>query len=418
MNPLFLVYSFGFWVLSLPVAGLFLLTKRGRAHWGERFGGWKLNRELDGCIWVHAASVGEVRGIASVVAKLRAQELGPVLITTTSPEGRANAEQQSDFAKLVPFDSWTWYRRAWGKARPKLLVVNETELWPGMLGLMRLWKVPVVIINGRISKYALGNYQRAKGLWRRLFRLVERILVVDRTSAERFESIGAQTEQIKVVGNSKYDSAGCTDQEVRAEQAEPLGGEGPLLVLGSLRPGEEKVWFKAIQSAVKGGLRFRVLLAPRHLNKCGHFFEALNRSGIYHQGWTGFARSELFEDSVVVVLDTMGELAGVYQHANLAFVGGTLVEFGGHTPMEAAAASVGVVVGPHIDVIEDVVSVLKQEGGVLRVYDESDCERLIQDLVSDPDRFKELGINAHKAWTRYQGVSDIVVSEIREILNA
>jgi 3-deoxy-D-manno-octulosonic-acid transferase len=394
---------------SLAVAPLFYFHSRGRERLGERFGGWEL--PPGEYLWFHGASAGEVRGLLPIIRELRAlQPSLRTLLTVTSVTGIPNHPTEVDQVRVLPFDSSPWIRRAIGGIHLKGMVSTETELWPVLFRELSRREVPTVLVNARVSQRTFPRYRRGRSLLTSLLSRPRLICTSDPASVERFIALGAPPDRVRCVGNAKYDTPeppGELSTSLRALRAQLWRDDAAVLVLGSIRPGEESWWFT--EFAKHGSqLPFRVIVAPRHREKFEYFANALRRHKITFSRWSE-QQSEL---APVLLLDTFGELQRMYGIAQIAFIGATLVDIGGHNPLEAAIHGVSVATGPYTHVIDDVVADLVAQDAHWMIRSPDDVTRLLSALVHDPHRVRRMGDAARSVWRMHSGASARIVELI------
>ena len=274
MNLAYLLYQV-LGGLALPLAAPLVAVRaardpRYREGWTERFGAWAGVRP--GGVWVHGASVGEMRAVAPLLTLLR--DAGEHLVlSTTSPSGRAAAAAlagSGNAARLCPLDLAPLVQRVLRRSRPRALVVVETELWPAMITEVAAAGVPLLLVNGRISDRALPRYRRVRRWIGPLLRRFHAIHVQSEQDAERFRVLGAEEERVVAAGNLKYDLPE-PDPSCRATTAlrrARADGWRPL-VAGSTHPGEERAVAEAAEILRDGGHRVGLVVAPRHLERTG-----------------------------------------------------------------------------------------------------------------------------------------------------
>jgi 3-deoxy-D-manno-octulosonic-acid transferase len=245
------------------------------------------------------------------------------------------------------------------------------------------------------------------------------ISVPSEEQMERFVTLGAPPDRVRVVGHTKYDTEPSVRDDAAREGirarffAEKRSGS-PILVLGSIRPGEEDGWFSAIRDLRQSGESFstpRLIVAPRHLERVDYFAEKLEQAGLpfarfSQMGGAGRAGEE------TVLLDTMGNLEEAYAIADLAFVGGTLVDIGGHNPLEPAMYGVPVVVGPYTSVIRDVVVAMNAVCGIIQVRGAEEVGRIVQALAKGDNSLAEVGRRGQGVWAHHRGAVKRALSVI------
>ncbi len=410
--------------LVLPPAFAYAcVNKRWRSSLRERFAGgaWQEDiRRLDSPVWFHGASVGEASGLKPLLEAFRQRfPQQHVVTTSTSITGRSALKEQglSDASALLPFDHPLFVERALSAIRPRMLVISETEIWPNLLFALARHDVPVVLVNGRISDYSLVNYQRIRWLIEPTLKSMRRLLVQTEIDASRFRSLGAPTEQLSVVGSTKYDHPEPTWTSGEAESfAQSLGLDAgkPCFVAGSVRPGEFEQVIDAYAEVLPGMPELQFVLAPRHPEYFDDVAACLEMKSIaFHRRSAGVPS----EPARVVLLDTLGELRQVYGLASFSFVGGTLVDIGGHNPLEPASYRTPVIVGPHVGNVRDAISALKQAGAHLQVENASDLAQVIQQLSADPASCKAKGEMAYRVWQQNAGATARTLAELELFLS-
>ena len=411
------LYGIATFAISIPLFPLLLLKKRSRERVLERYGIWNLS--LPECAWFHGSSMGEINGLLPVIRKFKEKypEL-PVLVTATSATGAEKALSVTPHVRLLPFDSKVWLRQALKKVSPRVFVFAETELWPELVDLLHERRVPMYLVNSRISDRSWPNYQRMKGYIAPLLKKLSAVLVSSRQSADRFIQLGADSSLVEVLGNAKYDvkPALSSSEEAMRLKSRFFKEDLPVLVLGSLRPGEDAVWFPAIRKCFRQGMKFGVVIAPRHLEKVGFFSNELNSAGLEFSLWAEIkqgARGPVDGEHPVVMLDTMGELNSVYGMADLAFVGATLVNIGGHNPLEPAAYGACVLVGPYCQNVSDVLAAMKENDAFVMVASQSDAEDVAAKMANRDASLRQIGERGRAVWQSYTGASEKILERIK-----
>jgi 3-deoxy-D-manno-octulosonic-acid transferase len=412
-GALYSAYQIGVTALTPLVAAGFLCSARGRRRYSERLGAWGEVGDVDW--WFHGASVGEVQGILPLVNELQgANPDQTTLLSSTSPTGLDRGEGVFTRNRLLPFDAPWIVNRALTSVAPRHFVLAETELWPTLLVTLLQRGVPCSIVNGRISDYTFDRYRRARRLFSPLLERFSHVCVSSEEQRLRYIDLGCEATRVCVTGHTKYDLEPKASQRTVQEvlRRELVRGESqhlPTLVLGSIRPGEEGVWFGALEQAKREGLGYNVIVAPRHMEKVSFFSEALLKYG--------FSVSRLSEKGQadgsaggVLLVDTMGRLEEVYSIADLAFVGATLVDIGGHNPLEPAMYGIPVVVGPYVSVIKDIVGEMRDSCGILEISDRGSVLDTLKRVVSADGALKEVGARGQSVWQRHRGSAKRVVS--------
>src|SRR5882724_1516564 len=398
-----------FWVfyqlaagLALLTAGPFLLARRG-GHYRSVLPG-RLGREGAaeaggaGGLWVHAVSVGEV-GVAATLTRALPPTL-PLLVTTVTPTGQAQARAvfsgggagHAAAVAYLPFELGFAVRRFFARFAPRALVLVEGDLWPLVLREARRRRLPVVVVNGRVSDRSFRRMRRVKPLLGPLLSGVDRFGVQTAEDREKLLQLGVPAERIAVTGNLKYESPEPERRPALEEGITRLAAGRPVLLAGSTMAGEEEQVLDAF-AHLGGGARALLLLAPRHPERWYEVDRLLTARGLAR-----VRRSHLEDggEPAVLLLDSLGELAGLYALAAAAFVGGTLVPTGGHNPLEPARFGVPTAVGPAMHNFRDMAERFDQAGAWRRVRDAAGLAAAWSGWLADPAAAREVGERARQ----------------------
>jgi 3-deoxy-D-manno-octulosonic-acid transferase len=307
-------------------------------------------------------------------------------------------------------------RRVFDAARPRLLVLVETELWPEMLHQARRRDVPVAVVNARLSERSFQGYRRAGRLLRPLLLPLTRVLARTTADAERFAGLGIASDRIAVAGNIKYDLEPDDRALEWAPAVRAVAGDRSLVVVGSTMDGEEDQVLDGLRGVDDGaGMPF-VILAPRHPERFEAVANLLEKRGLAHGRRSRVG--DMPKNAQVFLIDTIGELARAYSLARLAFVGGSLVPTGGHNPLEAAMWGVPVLSGPHVHNFEEVFEELVAAGAARLVADPEEL-RVAATVWLDDDRLAEAaGDSGRRVVERNRGATARTVDALLELLDA
>lgn len=414
-GPLTKLYSLALSCLAPVIAVVLLVFPRGRRRYSERFGDWDSIAPISW--WFHGASVGEVQGLLPLIDVVRSQTTGErLLLTATSPTGLERGASAVDFTRLLPLDAPYLVRRAMRGVTFDRFVVSETELWPVLLREVLSRGAPCHIVNGRISDYTYFWYRALRGLVSPLLSQFTSVSVPDETQRLRFVELGVAPERVHVTGHTKYDRSPRfegAEYRLRARRRlfGPIEDSTPLVVLGSIRPGEEQFWFEPLRRLWEAGRSCRVVVAPRHAERFEYFWDAIQSLPVGSARFSVGTMPE-FRSCDVLLLDTMGDLEQAYAAADLAFIGATLVNIGGHNPFEPAMYGVPVVVGPHTAVIRELVMELSGSEAIIRVQSEAEIETILNQLCSGSAALRALGLRGKDVWQTHQGSARRVVDVI------
>ena len=392
--------------------------------------------EARGAIWLHAVSVGEV--LAAVPLARALKERCPerrLIVSTTTETGQALAQERMKFADAVfyfPLDLPGAMRRAFRAARPGLIVVMETEIWPNFLRMARQAGAPVVHANGRISDASLRGFLRwsPRGFRQRVFADASLYLMQSAEDARRAIDLGAPPERVQVTGNLKYDCEAPEENDlVRWLRSEvERTGRGPLLVAGSVLAGEERPVLDALALVTERWPGALLVLAPRkpeRFAEAAALIEQAGRAAVRRSALTlgngtpaGALRHDGGRRSPVLLVDTIGELASLYRLADAVFVGGSLVPSGGHNPLEPAAFGKAPVFGPSMEAFREVASEFLREGAALQVGSGAELGAAWISLLENDQRRTEMGARARAVVEHHRGATGATLNHLAALLSA
>ena len=359
-----------------------------RRRIGERFGmGARIGAQR-GCVWIHAVSVGEVQAAVPIVKALGSRYPDEtIVVTSTTPTGAARAAKAfggSVVHRYFPFDLPGSVARFMSRIRPRVAIIMETEIWPNLLAQCRLRGVPVVLANVRLSERSAAGYRKFRRLFAPALDGVAAIAVQSGEDARRMASIGAPPNVIEVTGSTKFDIPMLASlREEAAALRRTWGPSRGIWIAASTHEGEEALVLDAFEHVLERIPGSLLVLVPRHPERFGKVAAQVRR-----RGFESVLRSRRPPDcsgAQVFIGDTMGELPLFYTAADVAFVGGTLVERGGHNVLEPAALGLPVLFGPHVFNFAAISRRLLEAGGARAVSDSADLGRAVVDYLQDAD---------------------------------
>ena len=428
---MYLLYSFLTLVVFVVVSPYFLYQairyKKYISSLGQRLGYLPISLNVDGeeSIWIHAVSVGEALTARALAADLKARypRLRLYLSTTTlaGQQVARRSLQHVDAVFYFPFDWAFIVRRTLNIVRPRVFVMMETEIWPNLLRVCRARGVKTVLINGRISSRSYPRYRMIRPFFRRVLADVDRFCMQSDESARRIVERGAEPSRVTVTGSLKFDSLEMPAAVSHGKPRERvlrffrLAPQRVVLVAGSTVRGEEPAVLRAF-SRLKGAVPSAMaILAPRQPERFGEV-ERLARDA----GFITTRRTDLPIDAEpradVVVLDTIGELAKLYQVATVVFVGGSLVDHGGHNILEPAIFGKPILFGPHMRNFKEIADAFVANGAAVQVTSDRDLEQAMVSLATDPVRRARLGAAARALVEANRGAKDKTLTVIAEVL--
>jgi 3-deoxy-D-manno-octulosonic-acid transferase len=415
-----LLYDIGFLLFAVFYLPVFFLKGKHRGGFLERFGilSAEVKRSLSGkkVVWVHAVSVGEAVQGARLIQALGERLFGyHFVLTVTTAAGRGVAQKllkENAVVLYFPADFRACVRSFVRQISPRAVIVLETEIWPNLVYELSERRIPVSIVNGRISDRAIGRYRAVRNFVKPVLNRFSAIAVQDAAMKARFVELGASPALVFVTGSMKFDwkpSAGPASaaRSVETYFAEP---DRFLLVAGSTHRGEEEILFDAAKGLTERFPQFRLLIAPRHLDRLAAIEAAAAKRGVPAKrvGSLGAEKGSdcRWEKGTVLLLDQMGVLADLYQAADAVFVGGSLLPgYGGHNLVEPAYFEKPVLVGPYADDFREMVAAFKRGGACVEVRDSGSLVRELSSLIGDRERRLALGSAAKRIVEQHQGAT-------------
>jgi len=395
----------------------------------QRLGYLPITLNVDGehSIWIHAVSVGEALTAKALIADLRAQYPRlRLFLSTTTIAGQQVAKknlQQVDAVFYFPFDWGFAVRRVLNIVKPRMFVMMETEIWPNLLRECRTRGIKTVIINGRISARSYPRYRLVRPLFRRVLADIDRFCMQSDESARRILDLGADPARVTVTGSLKFDSLPAAVPSSHGRPRElvlrhfRLSPSRVVVVAGSTMRPEDSVVLRAfarVKSLAPGAL---LIIAPRQRER----FAEVEKLAL-EDGFSVSRRSNLPIDGEprtdVVILDTFGELAHVYQLATVVFVGGSLADYGGHNILEPAVFGKPIVVGPHMHNFREITDTFLANHAVVQIRTDRELEEELRNLVTDPVRRARLGAAARALVEANRGATDKTMRVVSDLLPA
>ena len=392
----------------------------------QRMGYLPVSFNLDGdeSIWIHAVSVGEALTARALLPELRQRYPGlRIFMSTTTLTGQQLARTRLpdvDAVFFFPFDLPPFVKRTLRLVRPRLFIMMETEIWPNLLRACRRAGVKTMLVNGRISSRSYPRYRLARRFFRRVLADVDRFCMQSDESARRIVQIGADQARVVVTGSLKFESlespaAAAGRGAGRVLRFFRIPPSRPVLIAASTLKGEEPAVLGAFAAVRRGSPNALLILAPRKPERFAEA-EALARS----EGLRVVRRSALPVDAEpradVVVLDTIGELAHLFQVADVVFVGGSLVDHGGHNMLEPAVHGKPIVFGPYMQNFAEIAETFLNNQAALEVRDAAELAEVCVRLVGDPVERARLGAAARALVEANRGAKPRTLDVIRRLL--
>ncbi|MCA6222202.1 lipid IV(A) 3-deoxy-D-manno-octulosonic acid transferase [Photorhabdus antumapuensis] len=376
-----------------------------RQRWGERYG-FCAGKVAAGGILLHSVSVGETLAAIPLVRALRHHyPFLPITVTTMTPTGseRVLSALGNDVNHVyLPYDLPGSMERFLNQVNPKLVIIMETELWPNLIFQLHQRNIPLVIANARLSARSAEGYQKVASFVKTMLRSITLIAAQNPEDGERFVELGLKRSQLTITGSLKFDISVTPELAAKAVTLRrQWAARRPVWIATSTHDGEESIILDAHCKLLKQCPSLLLILVPRHPERFIKAEELTKKAGLSYI----LRSSDKIPDAniQVVIGDTMGELMLLYGIADLAFVGGSLVERGGHNPLEAAAHAIPVLMGPHTFNFKDICTKLNQANGLITVTDSHSLFTEINSLLTDEDYRLYYGRHAAEVLHENQG---------------
>ena len=380
-------------------------------------------------IWIHCVSVGETQAARPLVQGLRKrfpQSLIAISTITLTGQNLAREIFKDDAAKVFyfPFD-WRWVVRRTLKAiNPDIVLVMETELWPGFLRECQVQQIPVALVNGRLSAQSFRRYRPIKSFMTRVLSSLSLAIMQTEADAERLRALGMDASKTFVFGNMKFDAGTMldTDSLTTAFRERFNLDASPLILAASTHEPEETIILNSFrQVSSRSETKPRLMIAPRHPERFAEVADLLKTAGLRWVRRT--ANPEPGDGQAeVILLDSIGELRSVYSLASIVFVGGSIARTGGHNVLEPAAVGVAVIVGFHTYNFQSIMETFSEAGAIVQLQAMSDSATIIElgnaisELLSNPARRREIGALAQRLVTENRGATERTLRAIDSLI--
>ncbi|HEY2046392.1 MAG TPA: glycosyltransferase N-terminal domain-containing protein [Candidatus Udaeobacter sp.] len=416
------------WPLGLLIflPGYFVkMIRRGgyREKFGQRLGIY--DREVRSRLsnqrptWLHAVSVGEVNIALKLASALRALEPDlQCVLTTTTTTGFALARKTAPpwiEVMYTPLDYWPIMRRAFSVTCPARVVLVEAEVWPNLAAAAHARRIPLALVNARLSPRSEGRYRRFRFCVGPTFRLLDLVCVPERGDVERWTALGVSRNQIHVTGSIKFDPDVQTQSRtVAGSISGAFSSDSLVLFGGSTHRGEEEILVRVFLRLREQFPSLRLFIAPRHVERLQEIRAHLGAIPLP----TTLASEALTcnaADADCMLLDTTGELQRWYGIATVVFVGKSLAAHGGQNPVEPILAGKPVVFGPHMENFATLAKTLVSNNAAMQVNDTDSLERAVGELLRDSELRQRLVENAHAALGEHEGATARAATLIHEL---
>lgn len=404
-----LIYNICVW-LVLPFFTAFSLTKRKiRGNFLERLFPAPLSGAPAGVVWIHAASLGEAVIAENLLGHLRRRIPNPFLVTTNTYYTRDLLRKRLGGGAIVrslPFDLSSSLKRFMAASDFAALILVETEIWPNLIWIAGDRRIPVVIVNGRVSDATVGRYRRFAFFLERVLSSVDLVLAQSEEHAKRFVSLGMPPSAVVSTGNLKY------YREI--EGVPDVSGRGCVATFGSIKEKELPLVASVICDLKRRFPRLLVYVAPREMGLVEAIEGELSKS--YNVTRYSTIKGSRPADGDVVLVDTVGDLMNIYRESAVAFVGGSLAPYGGQNMLEPLFVGTPVVFGPHVDNFKAVAETIVANGAGCMVRDADALLSTMARILDDADMRRGLVEAGKRVLAIHKGAMEESVDRVVEII--
>ena len=366
----------------------------------------------DKVIMYHAVSVGEVLSLEKLLKTTKKTYPGYKLVLTTGTKtGQELAHKKyteiADFITYLPFDIPFAVNNFLNKVNPSIVLIAETELWPDFAIHCNKRNIPVIIINGRISDDSYKSYKLLKPFFSVILNLYTKVFTQSEIDRERFISIGNNPENTLVMKNLKFD----IDKPV--SDIDLKKGDNKILIAGSTHSGENEIVIRTYSKLKEQHDNLKLIIAPRHMERLPEINKFLSGYN-FKVGYR--SKNEDFNDKDIIILDTLGELKKCYAICDIAFIGGSFNNTGGHNPLEAAIFGVPIISGPSIKNFRDIYAILTRAKASEIVKDEKEFYSVLNSMLTDKALLKSYSDSCNYIFDDQKGSLEFVIEQIKDIL--
>ena len=415
-----------YWIGLIPVILYRLAFEDGFYERIKQSAGYmpaSLLKKIEGrrAIWIHAASVGEIVATSPLVKEVKKEfPEAVVVVSVVTATGHAMAHRiipEAEGIIFFPLALPYLTRKILHIIKPIAILLVETEIWPNFLRIAQSENIPVMMVNGRISDRSMKRYKYISAFTKEMLRSIDRFCMQSKFDAAHIEVLGAQTADITVTGNMKYDQTYAT---VSAEEKQSLleefgfGNNHPIIIAGSTHKGEEETIFATFKQVLQEYPQARLLIAPREIYR-GHDVQTLAKRYELNAICRSDMMEPVHEGIPVVILDTIGELGRLYSLGDIIFVGGSLVKTGGHNILEPAAHGKPILVGPYMFNFKEIFGLLNSRHACEQVKNGKELTAMVLRLCKDKGLAMEMGQNCLDIIRENRGATQRNTQELRQL---
>lgn len=420
MNLVLKLYSFLTCILGLIILPfiflLRLIQKKDVTSWKIKMGNFDLPKNFDKSkktIMIHGVSVGEVVSLEKLIRKVKEEFPNYNLVLTTGTKtGQETAIKKmgdvADFITYFPLDIKFFVEKFLDKINPDVILIAETEIWPIFIYTAKKRNIKTYIINGRMSDESFKMYKILKPFFKNVLPMYSGIFVQSEIDKARLNEAGANINQLDVMKNLKFD-VNKFDVDINLNT-----NNSKVLIAGSTHKGEDEIVLRVYKKLKELIPNLKLLLAPRHITRTP---DVQNLIKSFNFSYNLYSKNKQFSDnSDILLLDVMGELAKLYAKIDVAFIGGSFNNTGGHNPLEAIIFDKPTISGPSIKNFRDIYAILKMNNAAFVVNNEEEFFEIAKKLLLDENYYQEIKNNANKAFKNQQGALNFVIDKLKKVI--
>ncbi len=403
---IFIIYQI-LQILLVPFLIVYLIIRKAKkkpvfGSLKQRLGFVKKTKSNKKIIWIHAVSVGEILSIQNLIDQVKEKIKNiSVYVTTGTLTGKKIAQQNLnyDYLSFLPFDFLPTMFLAFKRIKPNTIIIVEAETWPNLLMFSKFFKVPIYLLNARISNRSKPKYHKLKFFFKPLFNIFKLIFVQSKIDKSNFKNLGINSEKLRILGNLK-----ALNVLVKKEKLHPFKPKikYPTLLVGSLHPGELDIYLNLFEKLKKDFKNLKLILAPRHFHWKKELIEKVEQSKFDYYLWEkekelslNNISNNIFKEHDILLVCKLGELFKLYQICNLFFLGGTFVPVGGHNLLEPAVWAKLSIIGSYYQNCKDIADKLEKENCLIKVKNEQELLAQTRRLLNNPETLEKMENQAY-----------------------
>lgn len=403
-------------IILLPVILIaFIVQPKFRAGFRNKIGFYKFDNKNRKTTVFHAVSVGEVNAIKELVKQYRLKHPDKnIVVTTTTKTGQEIANktlsQYADKITYYPYDFFFSVLSFLNTFKPEKIIIAETEIWPCVVSIARLKGIKTYTVNGRISPKSFSGYKKIKLFLTPILNKYEKIFMQSKDDAQRMIEMGANPQNVEVMGNLKFDiSKNLQEEELLKLKQELKTNKYRLFIGASTHKGEDEIVLNAFNSIKNNYDDAKLLLVPRHPQRYDEVSELLNISGYK---WGKRSNNDNFDNNEIILLDTMGELSKLFALCYIAFIGGSFSSTGGHNPLEANIWEKPVISGACVFNFKDVYKIVTDKKCAVIVNSEEEFKNELLSFYENTQKYKDYCKNAKSVFEENNGAINYILNRV------